>query len=153
MTIRLGHVALFAHDRERLSAFYESLFGMQRKGKNEPRGESLLAFDSTTSHHDLSIVSNPHNVTLTFLVESLEELRALWEKVRERGIFIRGPFLQEGGICFAFPDVEGNKVEIKWMHQKDFDSYGKIDFESQSDEKIKRYIEELANKGNEKSAK
>ncbi|MUT64754.1 VOC family protein [Paenibacillus sp. NEAU-GSW1] len=110
--IRLGHVAMYARDRKRLQGFYESVLDMKLVISDDRAEVSRLAFDQDSTAHDLSVVSHPNQVLMTFVVDSLDQLKNLWSKIRERGIPTGEWRIGKQGVSFYFHDPEGNRIEL-----------------------------------------
>ncbi|MDF2962768.1 MAG: hypothetical protein K0S39_4503 [Paenibacillus sp.] len=146
---RLGHAALYARDRKKLAAFYQTVFNMKAVAADDQSEVSLLAFDSETGRHDLSIVANPRSVQMTFYADSLVRLKMLWQKIRSNHIPAWGLYMQPQGISFHFHDPEGNQIEVLWPHNL-WDENGalhKPHLESLDDPSLEQWVrEQLVNK-------
>lgn len=112
--IRLSHVALYARNRKRLQSFYESVLDMKLVISDDRAEVSGLAFDQEASVHDLSVVGHPNQVLMTFVVDSLDQMKMLWNKVRESGIPASEWREGQQGLSFYFHDPEGNRIELLW---------------------------------------
>ena len=112
---RLGHLAVAASDPQRLATFYQDLLDLQivRQTTNPQAGDAvLLSGDPQIEDHELVLLTNPAAQHLAFRVDSLEQLRTLYLRVKKRGIEI--PFALDSGVArgFFILDPEGNAVEI-----------------------------------------
>ncbi|MDD9271651.1 hypothetical protein ACFPES_31915 [Paenibacillus sp. GCM10023248] len=115
--LRLGSAGLYARDRRRLAAFYQSTFDMQLQDPDADQEVSLLTMGQAPHYSHLSIVSDPIAVRMVFHTGSLTEMKRLWEKVKAGGVPARGLYIQDEGISFHFPDPEGNRVTVLWPQE------------------------------------
>jgi predicted enzyme related to lactoylglutathione lyase len=110
--LRFGHAALYARDRKRLQAFYQTIFEMKMLTGDERPEISQLAFDPEASVHDLSVVGHPNQVQMTFYADSLVHLQSFRQKVRAAGIPAAELTVRPQGVSFHFCDPEGNRIEL-----------------------------------------
>ncbi|MNQ98503.1 hypothetical protein D3C85_1141970 [compost metagenome] len=115
--LRLGSVGLYARDRRRLAAFYQTTFDMQLQDADADEEVSLLTLGQAPYNSQLSIVSDPIAVRMVFYTGSLFEMKLLWEKVKAGGVPARGLYIQDEGISFHFPDPESNRVTVLWPQE------------------------------------
>jgi lactoylglutathione lyase len=124
-SLQTGHVALNVTELERSQAFYERVLGLHElsKGTDADRRWVFLArdgrlvltlFQQSTGTFDTATPGLHH---LSFQVESVEQVRAAEQVVRELGatvfhdgIVVHGEGADSGGIFFADPD--GIRLEI-----------------------------------------
>jgi catechol 2,3-dioxygenase-like lactoylglutathione lyase family enzyme len=124
-SLQTGHVALNVTDLERSQAFYEKVLGLQQmaKGSDADRPWAFLARDGRLVITLFQQSSGTFGTTtpglhhLSFQVESLEQVHAAEEVVRELGapVFHEGVVAHHegadsGGLFFADPD--GIRLEI-----------------------------------------
>ncbi|AJY75365.1 VOC family protein [Paenibacillus beijingensis] len=138
---RLGSTAVYARDRKRLVAFYQTIFDMKLLASNADPEVSQLAFDTDGSSYDLSIVGNPNAVQIVFHAVSLLELKGLWERFKSSGIPARGVYVQREGISIRIPDPEGNQILILWP-QNLHDDEGVVDWTKINDDEMVMWIHE-----------
>jgi quercetin dioxygenase-like cupin family protein/catechol 2,3-dioxygenase-like lactoylglutathione lyase family enzyme len=114
----IHHVGLHVKDPAKSAEFYRDVFGMQIVGgscSDHPIGATaFLSSRPDEEHHELALFANPAFAHSAFKVSSLDELRAMYERVVERGIPIR--FTANHGCSFAiyFGDPDGNMIEVYW---------------------------------------
>ena len=65
-------------------------------------------------HHEIALFANPEFAHIAFKVSSLDELRAMHQRIVDKGIPIR--FSADHGCSFAiyFGDPDGNMIEVYW---------------------------------------
>jgi mannose-6-phosphate isomerase-like protein (cupin superfamily)/catechol 2,3-dioxygenase-like lactoylglutathione lyase family enzyme len=112
------HVGLHVKDPAASAEFFRDIFGMQLMGGtgcDHPIGATaFLSSRPDQEHHELALFANPVYAHTAFKVSSLDELRAMYERVVARGIPIR--FTANHGCSFAiyFGDLDGNMIEVYW---------------------------------------
>jgi catechol-2,3-dioxygenase len=112
---RLGHTAIAARRPERVAEFYRDLLGLQivRQTNNGLVGDAvLLTGDPAAEDHELVFVTNRSAEHIAFRVETLQQLRACYERAQTLQLHI--PYALDSGIALSFfvRDPEGNAVEI-----------------------------------------
>src|SRR5215831_4042864 len=137
------HVGLHVKDPVASAEFYKDIFGMQMMGgtgSDHPLGATaFLSSRPDQEHHEIALFTNPALAHTAFKVSSLDELRAMYERVVARGIPLR--FTANHGCSFAiyFNDLDGNMIEVYWptgdMSYIDSPSMEAIDF-AQSNEAL-----------------
>jgi lactoylglutathione lyase len=124
-SLQTGHVALNVTDLERSQAFYERVLGLNelKKSSDPDRPWVFLArdgrlvltlFQQSTGAFDTAAPGLHH---LSFQVESLEQVQAAEQVVRELGapifhdgIAVHAEGADSGGLFFADPD--GIRLEV-----------------------------------------
>ena len=112
------HVGLHVKDPAASAEFFRDIFGMQLMGgtgSDHPIGATaFLSSRPDQEHHEIALFANPVYAHTAFKVSSLDELRAMYERVVARGIPIR--FTANHGCSFAiyFGDLDGNMIEVYW---------------------------------------
>jgi catechol 2,3-dioxygenase-like lactoylglutathione lyase family enzyme len=94
--MRLGRVAVGVGDLDEMVAFYVEVVGLQVSdlgtggGRPEMPQAAFLSWDPARLHHQLALLevrpdlTAPRNVHhIAFEVDSLDELRAVWRRVRK----------------------------------------------------------------------
>ena len=118
---RLTHVGVFARDIDQMTAFYTDVFGLTVTDQGEVSGNRRIVFMSSdpNEHHQFVLVSGrPDDDTmiaaqqLSFLVDSLDDVRALYEKVKGAGMEITQQTCHGNALSVYFKDPDGNRVEI-----------------------------------------
>ncbi len=130
--MRLGHVAFVVHDLDEMVAFYVETVGLQVSDigtgagrQNAPR-IAFLSWDPRVQHHQLAFLelpadSNaPRNWHVAFEVDTLDDVRAVWNRVRTDGRARSMDRVADGPITafigdqwsIRFADPEGNGIEI-----------------------------------------
>lgn len=136
--LRLGSAAVYARDRKRLAAFYQSVFDMKLLVPGKEQEASLLAFEERGGY-DLSIVDHPLAVQTVFHADSPGAVKRLWDKVGASGYPVRGLFVQPEGISIRFPDPEGNQIMVLWP-QELYEEGGSVDWRRVGDDGLARWI-------------
>ena len=137
------HVGLHVKDPAASAEFYKDIFGMQMMGgtgSDHPLGATaFLSSRPDQEHHEIALFTNPALAHTAFKVSSLDELRAMYERVVAKGIPLR--FTANHGCSFAiyFNDLDGNMIEVYWptgdMSYIDSPAMDAIDF-AQSNEAL-----------------
>ena len=113
---RLGHVGLFVTDVEKMAEFYSGFLGMTITDRDERR--IFLSTRPQEEHHELLLARNADRHTdpqqLSFVVDSLADLRTFDAQILERGYAI--DHISNHGNAFGcyFRDPEDNRVEVYW---------------------------------------
>ncbi len=113
---RLGHVGLFVTDVEKMAEFYSGFLGMTITDRDERR--IFLSTRPKEEHHELLLARNADRHTdpqqLSFVVDSLADLRTFYAQIVERGYSI--DHISNHGNAFGcyFRDPEDNRVEVYW---------------------------------------
>lgn len=119
---RLGHVGLFVRDPEVMLEFYSNFLGMTVTDRDERR--VFLSSQPDKEHHEVLLAKNEERHTdpqqLSFVVDSLADLRTFYEQIVERGYAI--DHVSNHGNAFGcyFRDPEDNRVEVYWHTGKDW---------------------------------
>lgn len=113
---RLGHVGLFVQDPEVMLEFYSGFLGMTVTDRDERR--VFLSSRPEEEHHELLLAKSEEHHTdpqqLSFVVDSLADLREFYAQIVERAYSI--DHVNNHGNAFGcyFRDPEGNRVEVYW---------------------------------------
>lgn len=143
----LGHVGLFVQNMPRMLDFYTNILGMTVTDRGGERIVFLSA-QPDKEHHELALASSADQKTeagqVSFHVETLADLKALYRKVKDYGCsFDR---VVNHGIAFGayFRDPEDNRIEIYWSTGVDYPQpfAEPIDLEA-SDEELLQGLEDL----------
>lgn len=122
---RLAHLGIFCEDLDAMIDFYTREFGMVvtdsglgKSGKAgiQRRGAFLSA--DPTEHHQLALIEGrdpqtpPTTAQISFLVPTLQELRAFWRHVEETGIPVE--VVKNHGTAWSvyIDDPDGNMIEV-----------------------------------------
>jgi catechol-2,3-dioxygenase len=113
---RLGHVGLFVKDPDVMLDFYANFLGMTVTDRDERR--VFLSARPEEEHHELLLAKNEERHTdpqqLSFLVDSLADLRTFYAQIVERGYSIDHVNNHGNAIGCYFRDPEDNRVEVYW---------------------------------------
>jgi len=77
---------------------------------------SRLAYQGH-KHYQLSVVSHPKEVHMTFYTKTLSDLVTFRQRLLMSNIPAGQLLLRDDGVFFRFSDPEGNRVEIAWLCQ------------------------------------
>ncbi len=119
---QLGHVAIFVRDLALMRDFYSRVFGLTVTDEGpHPTAPVEMIFMSADpeEHHQFVLVSGRPDVAefnvaqqLSFIVESLDELRAMRDGVVEARLEIERTVTHGNAWSIYFNDPEGNYVEV-----------------------------------------
>jgi catechol-2,3-dioxygenase len=117
--IGVRHVGLSARDPAALAEFYRDVLGLQVVGGSTAETSAFGATAFLSSHPDdvpvdLALVANPAYQHTAFAVRSLADLRALHQRVRNRGVPIKMALNHGVSLSFYFDDPEGHLIEVYW---------------------------------------
>ena len=150
----LSHVGIYVRDERRMLAFYTDMFELTVTdigvGALFPTRLTFLSNDPS-QHHQLVLASGrpadqPFSTInqLSFKVETLSELRAMYQRALTFGVEKLNPINHGNAISIYFDDPEGNKIEVyyetEWYLPQPH--RGNIDF-SASDRQILADTEEM----------
>lgn len=122
-TIRpsLTHTGINCRDLENMRTFYCDVIGLietdRGKGITLPVDIIFLSSDPAI-HHQLALASgrSPEGASminqLSFKVASIDELKAMYNRVKKAGVQMIKPVNHGCAWSIYFPDPEGNMVEI-----------------------------------------
>ncbi len=114
--IGIRHVGLSARDPASLAEFYRDVLGLQVVQTDT----SALGATAFLSSHpaevpvDLALFANPAFQHTAFEVRSLADLRALYQRVIDRGVPVKMTRNHGVSLSFYFDDPEGHLLEIYW---------------------------------------
>ena len=119
-TLILSHVGVFVTDIKRMVDFYTRFLGfvVSDRGPN-PNGEIVFLTRDPREHHQLVMASGrpadlPFNQInqLSFRVDSLATLRALYQGLKNEPVESLGPITHGNALSVYFHDPEKNRVEL-----------------------------------------
>jgi len=119
---QLTHVAIFARDLEGMVGFYTDVMGLTITDRGKALSAPVdMVFMSASpgEHHQFVLIdgrsdSRTASVAqqMSFLVESLDELRTMHGRVTEAGLKIKRTVTHGNAWSFYFDDPENNQIEI-----------------------------------------
>ncbi len=119
---QLTHMAIFVWDMPKMRQFYTDVFGLTVTDEGRHTSAPVdMVFTSADpmEHHQFVLVSGrpedvQFNVTqqMSFLVDSLDELRAMRERVVAGGLEISRSVTHGNAWSIYFNDPEGNQIEV-----------------------------------------
>jgi len=119
---KLAHFGLFVRDARRMTDFYSRVFGLTvtDRGNVGPKGDDIVFMSADPDeHHQLVLLSGrPDNggdsaiQQISFLVDSLEELRTVYERICADERDIDRCVTHGNAWSVYFFDPEGNRAEI-----------------------------------------
>jgi catechol 2,3-dioxygenase-like lactoylglutathione lyase family enzyme len=117
--IGVRHVGLGARDPAALAAFYRDVLGLQVVGGSTADTSAFGATAFLSSHpaeeaHDLALFANPVYRHTAFKVRSLADLRAIHQRIIDRGVPVKMALNHGVSLAFYFDDPEGHMVEVYW---------------------------------------
>ncbi len=155
--ISFSHFGLYVTDLARMEDFYTRFMGLtvtDRGPLETSTGVVNLVFLSRDprEHHQIVLASGrpaelPFNVVnqLSFRVDSLAGLRALYERLQQEAVSQISPVTHGNALSVYFRDPEGNRIELfvdtPWYVRQPV----RIPFDfTQSDAAVMRWAEETA---------
>ena len=117
---QLSHCGIYARDVKRQAEFYERVLGLvvADKGVNPGGSEFVFLTAAPDHHHQVVFISGrpERGVTtvnqLSFKVGDLDQLKAMFKRVRDAGIAEIRQICHGNALSFYFADPEGNGIEI-----------------------------------------
>ncbi len=119
---QLTHVGIYVNDMAKMRRFYTEVFGLTVTDTGGPPDFHLdMNFMSANpgEHHQLVLVAGrPDEATanvaqqISFLVKSLDELRAMRDRVVDAGLKVRRTITHGNAWSVYFSDPEDNIVEV-----------------------------------------
>ncbi len=130
--VRLGHIALPAHNPQEVATFYHEFLGLDvtLQGALPALGAFVFLSDHPAEQaQTLTFMTRPEARHIAWEVESLAALKALYAEATARGIPIDVAFNHRVSLSLYLHDPEGNGVEIYWptgqtvegLHAEPFD--------------------------------
>ena len=120
--LRIGHVAIFVRDIDKMRAFYTDILGFTVTDEGpHPVASIQMIFMSSNpkEHHEFVLLEGrPENENyspaqqLSFYLGNLDELRALRDRLVAEGIEIDRYACHGNALSFYFPDPDGNYLEM-----------------------------------------
>jgi catechol 2,3-dioxygenase-like lactoylglutathione lyase family enzyme len=119
-TLTLSHVGIFVTDIQRMVDFYTRFLGFVVSDRGpRPDGEIVFMTRDPREHHQFVMASGrpadlPFNLInqLSFRVDSLATLRALYVALKNEPVVSLGPVTHGNALSVYFHDPEKNRVEL-----------------------------------------
>lgn len=117
--VGICHVGIQARDPHALAAFYRDVMEMTVIGGTDASDRhfgpsAFLSGRPDEENHELAIFHRSEFPHLAFKVRTLDDLRAQFLAICERGIPIKLAVSHGVSLAFYFDDPEGNMIEIYW---------------------------------------
>jgi catechol-2,3-dioxygenase len=114
--IGVRHAGLSAQDPDALAEFYREVLGLQRVATDTAAlgVTAFLSSDPAQVPADLVFFANPAYQHTAFEVGSLADLRALHQRVLDRGVPVKLALNHGVSLSFYFEDPEGHVIEVFW---------------------------------------
>jgi catechol 2,3-dioxygenase-like lactoylglutathione lyase family enzyme len=118
---QLTHVGVFVRDIEKMTAFYRDVMGLTVTDQGDISGDRKIVFMSNDpdEHHQFVLISGRADddamlaaQQLSFLVDTLDDVRTLHDKVSAAGMEITQQTCHGNALSVYFKDPDGNRVEI-----------------------------------------
>lgn len=118
---QLTHVGVFVRDIDRMTEFYTDVLGLTITDRGGISGERQIVFMSNDpeEHHQLVLVTGrPEDDSMiaaqqiSFLVDSLDEVKLLHERIVAAGMEIMSLTCHGNALSVYFKDPDGNRVEV-----------------------------------------
>ena len=114
--IGVRHVGLGARDPAALAEFYREVLGLQAVPTDTDAlgATAFLSARPAERSLDLALFANPALQHTAFEVRSLADLRALYQRVLNRGVPVKMALNHGVSLSFYFQDPEGHLIEVYW---------------------------------------
>jgi catechol 2,3-dioxygenase len=119
---RLRHLGLYTGDMDAMVAFYTDVMGLtvtDRGTFGDPPSRIVFMSSDPGEHHEFVLIDAPADQDaaafaqqISFLLGSLDEQRALYERVVASGCDVDRMVTHGNAWSFYFNDPEGNRIEI-----------------------------------------
>lgn len=119
---RLTHMALFTYDLDKMVDFYTRVMGLtiSDEGKATTAPVNMVFMSNNPEEHHQFVLANgrPDYATfsvaqqISFLVDSLDELRDMHDRVAKEGLEITRTVTHGNAWSVYFNDPEENRIEI-----------------------------------------
>lgn len=119
---QLTHMALFTRDLDRMVDFYTTVMGLtitdEGSALSAPVRMVFMSADPGEHHQFVLLDGRADSRTtsvaqqISFLVESLDELRTMRDQVSTAGLHVKRTVTHGNAWSFYFDDPEGNQIEI-----------------------------------------
>ena len=120
--LKLTHMAIFVHDLAKMEDFYPNVLGLtvtdQGEASSAPVQMVFMSSDPGEHHQFVLVSGRPDYATfsvaqqISFLVGSLDDLRATCDRVGAAGFEIDRTTTHGNAWSIYFKDPEGNLIEI-----------------------------------------
>jgi catechol-2,3-dioxygenase len=118
--VKLGHVGLYVHDLPMMRDWYRDTLGLTVTDQDvDGLGIVFLSSRPDEEHHELALQSGratdksvPMVQQVSWLVESLEDVRAFHYLLKERNIPVQQEVTHGNAFGIYFFDPEGNRLEV-----------------------------------------
>jgi len=118
---RLRHLGIFTNDMDAMLAFYTDVMGLTVTDRGEygdPVQRIIFLSSDPTEHHEFVLADPPsgdretvHVQQMSFLLDDLDALRAIHDKIVAAGISIDRTTTHGNAWSVYFHDPGGNRVE------------------------------------------
>lgn len=119
--LTLGHATLAVKDIEKMTAFYTDVLAFQvtNRGRPAPNMELVFLSQDPSAHHQIVLVETAEPTApgfpladhLAFRTGSLDDLRAIGDRLRAAGVEKVMPVTHGNAWSLYFTDPEGNGLE------------------------------------------
>jgi len=119
---QLTHMAIFVRDMPKMRQFYTDVFGLtvtdQGRHPRAPVDMVFMSADPGEHHQFVLVTGRPEDVQfnvlqqMSFLVDSLDQLRAMRDQVAVAGLEINRSVTHGNAWSIYFNDPEGNQIEV-----------------------------------------
>ena len=120
--VKLGHVGLFTRNLDKMIDFYSQVLGLIVTDRGDIRsGKSQIVFLSSDpgEHHQFVLVQGGQNDAekpavqqVSFLVDSLDDLRTTQDRVTNTGTEIVSTTTHGNAWSIYFRDPDNNRIEV-----------------------------------------
>lgn len=114
----IHHVGVHATNPAASAEFYRDVLGMEIVGGSAPDhplgASAFLSSRPDEESHEVALFANPDFAHIAFKVCSLDELRAMYARVVEKGLPIKFIANHHASFAIYFDDPDGNMIEVYW---------------------------------------
>src|SRR4051812_25065100 len=119
-TFNFSHLGIYVRDIELMVKFYTKTLGFLVTDRGEGKGADIVFLSrNPTDHHQLALVSGRRSNNeermvqqISFRVDSLGELKALYPRVMAASVTDVEPIFHGISFSLYFRDPEGNRLEL-----------------------------------------
>jgi catechol-2,3-dioxygenase len=125
--VGLGHIGLYVHDLDKMTAHYRDVLGMQVTKQNQKAGIVFLSSEPKNADHEIALFKHkPSKLGIAFdggspiqqisiRVLSLDDLRNHYRKLVAQGYRIDQVVNHVSAIGVYYYDPEDNRSEVYWV--------------------------------------